>query len=317
MVKKYIILADSSIGFELPKQLSVVCGEPIIKRTIRLLKENGITDITITSHDKRFDNLGAIRYEPKFNDYNPADPKSAWLKAFPIELMEEPTCYLFGDVYYSENAIKTIVEKDNNDILFFCTYENKSPLYIKHHDEPLAFKVHDFDKFKYHINRLIDMWNKDETLRRPITWELYRSINGQNVNVHTMTKNYIAINDESCDIDCVEDIKILNMKLGGIEMIKCEVIKDFTIAKYNELVNIEGRGANIKGKLFVGDTFECSKEMCDYLMGNNAKGEVVVKVVEIEPPVIEKVEPLEEVDLPETITAELKKPKKKKTSKKK
>ena len=148
MVKKYIILADSSIGFELPKQLSVVCGEPIIKRTIRLLKENGINDITITSHDKRFDNLGAIRYEPKFNDYNPADPKSAWLKAFPIELMEEPTCYLFGDVYYSENAIKTIVEKDNNDILFFCTYENKSPLYIKHHDEPLAFKVHDFDKFK-------------------------------------------------------------------------------------------------------------------------------------------------------------------------
>ena len=48
-----------------------------------------------------------------------------------------------------------------------------------------------------------------------------------------------------------------------------------------------------------------------------AKGEVVVKVVEIEPPVIEAVEPLEEVDLPETITAELKIPKKKKTSKKK
>lgn len=317
MVKKYIILADSSIGFELPKQLSVVCGEPIIKRTIRLLKENGIEDITITSHDKRFDNLGAIRYEPKFNDYNPIDPKSPWLKAFPIELMEEPTCYLFGDVYYSENAIKTIVEKDNNDILFFCTYQNKSPLYIKHHDEPLAFKVHDFDKFKYHINRLIDMWNNDETLRRPITWELYRSINGQNVNVHKMTKNYIAINDESCDIDSVEDIKILNMKLGGIEMIKCEVIKDFTLSKYNELVNIEGRGANIKGKLFVGDTFECSKEMCDYLMGNNIKGEVVVKVIEVEPPILEVVEPLEEVELPETMTLELKKPKKKKTSKKK
>lgn len=315
MVKKYIILADSSIGFELPKQLSVVCGEPIIKRTIRLLKENGIKDITITSHDKRFDNLGAIRYEPKFNDYNPIDPKSPWLKAFPIELMEEPTCYLFGDVYYSENAIKTIVEKDNNDILFFCTYQNKSPLYIKHHDEPLAFKVYDFDKFKYHINRLIDMWNNDETLRRPITWELYRSINGQNVNVHKMTKNYIAINDESCDIDSVEDIKILNMKLGGIEMIKCEVIKDFTLSKYNELVNIEGRGANIKGKLFVGDTFECSKEMCDYLMGNNIKGEVVVKVIEVEPPILE-VEPLEEVELPETMTLELKKPKKKKTSKK-
>ena len=130
MVKKYIILADSSIGFETPRQLSVICGEPIIKRTIRLLKENGIKDIIITSHDPRFDNLGAVRYEPKFNDYNPADPKSAWLKAFPVELMEEPTCYLFGDVYYSENAIKTIVEKDNKDILFFCTYNNKDKKYI-------------------------------------------------------------------------------------------------------------------------------------------------------------------------------------------
>lgn len=317
MVKKYIILADSSIGFELPRQLSVICGEPIIKRTIRLLKENGIKDITITSHDSRFDNLGAVRYEPKFNDYNPADPKSAWLKAFPVELMEEPTCYLFGDVYYSENAIKTIVEKDNNDILFFCTYNNKNKNYIKHHDEPLAFKVYDFDKFKKHIDRLIEMWNNDETLRRPITWELYRSINGQDVNVHKMTKNYIVINDESCDIDVLRDIELLNIRLGGVKMIRVEAIKEFTLEKFDELNNIVRKDKDETGKIFVGDTFECTQEMCDYLTGNNIKNAVVVNVIEVIPPVIEVVEHLEEVDLPETKTAELKKPKKKKTSKKK
>lgn len=207
---KYIILANCSIGFETPRQLSIVHGEPVICRTIRLLKENGIEDIIISSKNEKFDNLGVERHTPLYNDYDPSDPKSPWLKAFPVELMNEPTCYLFGDVFYSEEAIKTIINNDNHDILFFCTYNNSDPRYIKHHDEPLALKVYDFDKLKYHINKLIDMWNKDETVRRPIVWELYRSINGLNVNEHVLTKNYIAINDYSCDIDDKEDIDKLN-----------------------------------------------------------------------------------------------------------
>lgn len=284
MVKKYIILADSSIDFEIPRQLSVVNGEPIICRTIRLLKENGIDDIIITSHDKRFDGLGAIRYEPKYNDYDINDPKSPWLHAFPIELMNEPTCYLFGDVYYSKRAIKTIIKEDNHDILFFCTHNNQSPYYIKEYDEPLAFKVYDFDKFNYHINRLIDMWNNDETLRRPITWELYRSINGLNVNEHKLTINYIAINDESCDIDSKKDIKLLNERLGGMKMIKVEVVKEFT---YNDFYKIKDslvrKSREKDGWLYVGDTFECDEPTMKYLTGDNDKNAVVVKVIEVIP----------------------------------
>ena len=288
MVKKYIILANSSIGFEIPRQLSVVNGERLVERTIRLLKENGIEDIIITSCDKRFDNLGAKRYEPKFNDYNPQEEKSHWLKAFPIELMEEPTCYLFGDVYYSENAIKRIVKEDNDEILFFCSYQNPCPYYIKQHDEPLAFKVHNFSKFKYHISRLIEMWNNDETERRPIAWELYRSINGIDVNKHKMTYNYIAINDESCDIDTKDDIIELNKRLEEMKMIKCEAIERFTLSRFDELKNItrkDERYQDRHGELFVGDTFECSKELCDYLTGSNEKNKVVVKVIEVIPEV--------------------------------
>lgn len=284
MVKKYIILANSSIGFETPRQLSIVRGEPLIKRTIRLLKENGISDIIISSKNKAFDNLGVERHTPLYNDYDPSDPKSAWLKAFPIELMGEPTCYLFGDVYYSEYAIRTIIEKDNNDILFFCTYNNNSPYYIKHHDEPLAFKVYDFKKFKYHINRLIDMWNNDETLRRPIAWELYRSINEQDVNVHKLTKNYVIINDESCDIDTIDDIKLLNERLGGMKMIKVEVIEEFTYSDYDKIKNSLVRKSKSKdGWLYVGDTFECDEPTLKYLTGDNKLNKVVVKLIEVVP----------------------------------
>ena len=66
-------------------------------------------------------------------------------------------------------------------------------------------------------------------------------------------------------------------------MICCEVIKDFTLEKFGELENIKRKKIDTKGKLYIGDTFECTKEMADYLMGKNLKGNVVVKVIEIIP----------------------------------
>lgn len=66
-------------------------------------------------------------------------------------------------------------------------------------------------------------------------------------------------------------------------MIRCEVIKDFTLTKFNELKNIKRKKFDTKGKLYIGDTFECDEDMVKYLTGNNDEGEVVVKVIEVEP----------------------------------
>lgn len=66
-------------------------------------------------------------------------------------------------------------------------------------------------------------------------------------------------------------------------MIKCEVIKEFTLEKFNELKNIQRRRTNTKGKLYEGDTFECTEEMYKYLTGANEKGVTVVKIVEVKP----------------------------------
>lgn len=211
---KYIILSDSDNvePFVEPRQLAIIKGEPLIKRTIRLLKENGVKDIIITSHDPRFDNLGATRYEPKYNDYNAKEHKGYWLNAFPRELLTEPVTFLLGDVYYSENAIKTIVNSNTNSTLFFCSDKTKglSEKYIKQHDEPFAYKVVDTELFKNHINLVKRLFDEKITCRHPIVWELYRSINGIWINEHTLNINYVAINDETCDIDRVEDIELLN-----------------------------------------------------------------------------------------------------------
>ncbi len=209
---KYVILCDSDNvePFTEPRQLSLVNGEPLIKRTIRLLKENGVQDIVVTSHDKRFDDLGVVRHEPMQNDYKPRENKGYWLSAFPVELMGEPVTFLLGDVYYSEKAMQTIVESNTDTVLFFCSYKNGDERYIKHHDEPFGFKVCDADLFKTHIERVKRMYDRGETGRHPIAWELYRSLNGLDVNRHVMTVNYIAINDETCDVDRVEDVQLLN-----------------------------------------------------------------------------------------------------------
>ena len=66
-------------------------------------------------------------------------------------------------------------------------------------------------------------------------------------------------------------------------MIKCEVIKEFTLEKFDELKNVERKRIDVKGKLFVEDTFECTKEMAEYLTGKNKDNVVVVKIIEVIP----------------------------------
>ena len=326
MVEKYIILANSNDEtFNIPRQLVEIKGERLIERTIRLLKENGVKDITITAHDKRFNDLGVKVYDPKTSNYDYATGKGYWLNAFPFEMMNEPICFIWGDVYFSEEAIKTIVENDTNSTLFFCTYNNESDKYIKHHDEPLAYKVVDTDLFKEHITKVKKMYDDGLCCRHPIVWEVYRSINGIDVNTHIMTDNFIAINDISCDIDSMKDLKSIKRKVGEVKLIRVEAIEKFDLGRFDELENIKRAGTDVYGSLFIGDTFECTQDLVEYLTGNNPLNKAVVKVIEVQPEkVIEEVinKNIEEAvdnQVKETIKEvfEEKKPKKSKKSSKK
>ena len=104
-------------------------------------------------------------------------------------------------------------------------------------------------------------------------------------------------------------------------MIKCEVIEKFCLKDFDKLKNIKRKGAEVKGTLFVGDTFDCDEEMAKYLTGNNALKKVVVKVVEIIPKKDkgENIIPLDEENIKtiaDTVNKAVKKTTKKKNSKK-
>ena len=98
-------------------------------------------------------------------------------------------------------------------------------------------------------------------------------------------------------------------------MIKCEAIENFTLEKFGQLKNVK-KVMNRKNNEFgVRDTFECDKEMADYLLGNNVLKKTVVRVVEVEPEKV-TVEKVIESTKDDKEFVEPIKPKKKKTSKK-
>ena len=69
-------------------------------------------------------------------------------------------------------------------------------------------------------------------------------------------------------------------------MIKCKVIKEFTympISRFQELKNIKRVGRNTLGKLYIGDTFECSNEIAEYLSGKNNSKTKVARIIEVCP----------------------------------
>ena len=66
-------------------------------------------------------------------------------------------------------------------------------------------------------------------------------------------------------------------------MIRCKAIEQFTLKDFDKLSNIKRKSIEEKGKLFVGDEFDCDEKMASYLTGDNEKKKVVVKVIEVEP----------------------------------
>lgn len=86
-------------------------------------------------------------------------------------------------------------------------------------------------------------------------------------------------------------------------MIKVEVVENFSLGKFDEISNIVRKNEGEDGKLYVGDTFECSEEMCKYLNGENYLNRSFVKILEVIPEKkIEKTAEAEEKPIKKTTT---------------
>ena len=314
---KYIIMCGGEYPkFKIPKQLLKVNGEVIVERTIRLLRENGITDIAVSTNNPKFDYLDVEllhNKKDKFVTLSPNEVKAScysWLNAYyPID---EPVCYLHGDVYFSDEAIKQIVETKVKDTMFICVPDKQD---IPNKDyrnrkgrEPLGYKVENYKLFRNAIDDLLNMIDEGKFInakQSPIAWTVYRYLNGLDIGLNAKdygdlndifksNGDYMIINDYTTDIDSEKDIKVIEdfINKGGKNMIKVEAIKDFTLARFGEIKDTLVRNkVAVEGKIFKGDTFECTQELAEYLSGKNSIGQTVIKVIEVIPEKENKEEP--------------------------
>ena len=205
---KYIIMAGGYYaGWEIPKALNLVNGEALAARTIRLLRENGVDDIAISTTYEGFEQFGV----PILVHDNQYGHSGGWLQTF--YFVDEPVCYLYGDVIYSPEAIKKIVETDTDSIEFFASCPPYAPGYIKHWEEPFAFKVKDYELFRHCVAVTKHYGDLGKFHRDALSWELWQVIKGTPLD--QVLYNYTVINDYSCDVDSLEDIE----KIG--EYIRC------------------------------------------------------------------------------------------------
>lgn len=199
-------------NFTTPKQLSVVNGEILVERTIRLLKENGITDIYISSNNPRFDVYGKRLEHTNTYKYRKGEIHGYWVDAY--YPMEEPCIYLHGDVYYTEEAIKKILnyKTDKNVFIGNEIARNKEH---KNWGEPFGWIINNQDIFRKGIELTKYLQDIGRCERGyAISWELYRVLNGLDINKqYILDDTYLSIDDETIDIDAPWQIEILNNKL--------------------------------------------------------------------------------------------------------
>lgn len=207
MKYKYILMCGGTYDkFKTPKQLIEVKGEPLVARTIRLLRENGVTDIAISSNNKVFEQFGVPVLKHN-NNFRVTDRVIGyWVDAF--YPMNEPVCYLMGDVCFSDNAIKKIVETETDSIEFFASAPPFPKEYTREWAEPFGFKVKNTDYFKECICKTKHLYNMSRFNRHPIAWELWQVIKETELNKIDYT-NYTVINDYTCDIDKPDDVEKL------------------------------------------------------------------------------------------------------------
>ena len=208
-----IIMAGGKYkDFEKHKALSVIHGEVLIERTIRLLEENGIKEWYISTNDPSFNKYGNILHHENSYEAQNGVVKGYWLDAY--YPTDKPTIYLHGDVYYTDEAMKKILTLNPKVNTLIGNELARNPQHLNI-GEPFGFIVVDQKSFKEGINKTKQLQYEGKIERGlAISWELYRVLNGLDVNkMYILDESYLSISDKTIDVDTPEQIDLVNRGL--------------------------------------------------------------------------------------------------------
>ncbi len=198
----------------IPKQLICINGERLLDRTIRLLKERNISDIWVTVREyNQFGNLGVKEFLNLNNNVYNID------RMYGAKELA-PAIFLYGDVYYTENAIDLILSDTNEFRFFGRRYKG----IIKNNTEIYGVKVNDW--VLHQAKELRDL-NESKEARDSLLQHLLmyclgnRPVKGYlNMAKEEFTPMFTDIDDETTDIDAPDEYELFISKLKRKEFFK-------------------------------------------------------------------------------------------------
>ncbi len=199
--KRYIIMANgrgtrwgSHLG--IPKQLIEIEGETLLRRIVRQVSEFDPTaEIVISSGDPRHETEGAVRYVPLRNEIE--------LDRFVEELITNNTCFLYGDTYYSDQAIRVIVKSAAQGVAFFG--DERSIVGVSCHDELV---------FRKHLSNVRNAFNEG-LIDNCIGWQVYQSFVGQLFEDLRIGDYFVWLDEKmTCGFNSPEDLRLFMDSLG-------------------------------------------------------------------------------------------------------
>lgn len=190
-----------------PKHLLKIDGEKLIERTVRLLRKHMVNEIYIVSKpDLRYEIKGSTQYIAKLNITNGDADK--FLSSKELWNQQGRTIVLYGDCYFSEEAIEKIIRYKLLDWTLFCR-PWKSEYTGCEYGECFAqsFYSKDLKRHEDCLYEMIEMKNKG-LLSRCGGWEHFMIISGLRNEKSDMDYSDIKmfiIDDWTEDFDTPED----------------------------------------------------------------------------------------------------------------
>lgn len=142
-----------------PKHLVKVAGETLLERLVRQLSQlDPSGEVVVSSSNPAYETPGARRHEPAENTIE--------LDRFVPELLVDQAWFLYGDTYYSDEALRHIIASPVTEIGFFG-------------DERaiVAVGVSDVDLMLEHLGRVRALFLSGE-ISSCVGWQLYQSYAG-------------------------------------------------------------------------------------------------------------------------------------------
>ena len=186
---------------ETPKHLTVVEKEVLIQRTCKqFLKYTA--DIYVIGLDERYKVDGTVLYIPSGSNTNYKDANK-FMCTQPLWNRDGRTIIVFGDVYFTNDAVKTIMNSDGEYKWFLRREESK--ISGARWKEIFAFAFN--PSMINNVTQTLLLLISRDQVQNHAGWALYKAMTGDRF-IAFNNQHHVHIDDWTEDFDYPEDLEI-------------------------------------------------------------------------------------------------------------